>query len=82
MMLIAIFFSLIVCMIFVLFRRNDNKLKELHYFSLRELQTDFDIHHKQIAFRTFHLNRYRFLEYNLSEALQAQPEINCKLLNM
>ncbi|MEZ4778556.1 MAG: hypothetical protein R2786_04165 [Flavobacteriaceae bacterium] len=33
-------------------------------------------HKNQILLRQTHLNTYRFLEYNLDEALVVQPEIN------
>lgn len=57
------------------FRRSQQRHGKQAISLQKELHRKVDVHHWQIQTRQARLDRYHFLKYNLSEALQPQPEI-------
>ncbi|HPF10926.1 MAG TPA: hypothetical protein PKW08_01970 [Flavobacteriaceae bacterium] len=57
------------------FKTSNQKLRRTNALELQALEQKLTSHSLQISYRQQALDRYHFLKYNLSEALQVQPEI-------
>lgn len=76
-MFITIFITGIVCVVIALYFQSKNRTQK-HLATTQQalIFEEIQRHKNQILLRQTHLNTYRFLEYNLDEALVVQPEIN------
>jgi hypothetical protein len=62
--------------IFLSFLRKNKKLKGRHLQLIQMLQEEVGLHFSQLETRSKGLDRYHFLEYNLTEALLVQQNIS------
>lgn len=62
--------------IWLYFFLKNKQIEQLHMERVLNLSEEFATNKLQISIRKKSLNRYNFLNYNLSEALVVQPEIN------
>lgn len=61
--------------IVVWFFNTKKSIAHPHNQNIAMLESAIYKHRCQLNFRTFHLNKYDFVKYNLDEALVVQPEI-------
>ena len=71
-------FGALIFVIVFLFLWKSKQLKHVHLLMVEQLQQELYTHQEQISYRNLHLDKYRFLDHNLSEVLKPQPQINCK----
>ena len=75
-LLIIAIVSLIMVGVLIYFYAENKKLRLGYLRKETGFIEAFDVHNKQIQLRNKGLNTYDFLNYNLSEALIIQPDIN------
>lgn len=73
-LILIIFFSSGIGIIFF-FHVKNIAVKESHLKTLASLKHAISINSEQIKFRNSGIDRYSFLEYNLSESMVIQPII-------